>query len=112
MNQEFWSALDCVLDKSEIVIDRPIGSSHPRYPNVIYKVNYGYLKNTQSMDGGGIDVWLGTGERKIVGIICTIDSIKCDSEIKLLIGCSEKEIDYIYKFHNEYQYMKGILIRR
>ncbi len=64
------------------------------------------------MDGGGIDIWMGTEERKDVGIICTVDLLKRDSEIKILIGCNEKEIDYIYNFHNESQYMKGILIRR
>ena len=112
MNEEFWQAIDKLVAESEIVIDRPIGSSHPRYPNVVYEVAYGYLKNTQSPDGGGIDVWLGTGERTVVGIMCTVDLLKRDSEIKILIGCNEKEIDYIYAFHNESQYMKGILIRR
>lgn len=46
MNEEFWQAIDKIVDRSEIVIDRPIGSAHPRYPHVIYEVGYGYLKNT------------------------------------------------------------------
>lgn len=112
MNEEFWHTVDKIVMESEIVIDRPIGSSHPRYPNVIYKVGYGYLKNTRSPDGGGIDVWLGTDERKVVGIICSIDLLKRDSEIKILIGCNDDVINYIYNFHNESRYMKGILIRR
>ena len=53
---QFWSALDTLVRQSEIVIDRPRGSSHPRYPDFIYPVDYGYLKSTASMDGGGIDV--------------------------------------------------------
>lgn len=112
MNEEFWSALDKMVRESEIVIDRPKGSSHPRYPHIIYEVEYGYLKNTSSMDGDGIDVWLGTGAKEIVGIICTVDLLKRDSEMKILIGCNESEIEYIYRFHNDSQYMKGILIRR
>lgn len=112
MNEEFWKAIEKIIGESEIVIDRPIGSAHPRYPHIVYEVSYGYLKNTQSMDGGAIDVWLGTGEKKVAGIICTIDLLKRDSEIKILIGCNEKEIAYIYNFHNESPYMKGILIRR
>lgn len=111
-DEEFWKAIDKIVAESEIVIDRPVGSAHPRYPHVIYEVGYGYLKNTQSMDGGGIDVWMGTGERKVVGIMCTIDLLKRDSEIKILVGCNEKKIDYINNFHNESQYMKGLLIRR
>ncbi len=112
MNEEFWTAIDKLVSESEIVIDRPVGSAHPRYPHIIYEVGYGYLKDTQAMDGGGIDVWVGSGEKTVVGIICTVDLLKRDSEIKILIGCNEKEIDYIYNFHNDSQYMKGILIRR
>lgn len=61
---------------SEIVIDRPRGSVHPKYPDFIYRVDYGYLKNTTSMDGAGIDIWVGSGERKIDAIICTVDLMK------------------------------------
>lgn len=56
MNKEFWEALDNLVRESEIVIDRPKGTVHPRYQDLVYKVDYGYLKNTFSMDGGGIDV--------------------------------------------------------
>lgn len=112
MNEQFWQAIDKLVDESEIIIDRPVGSAHPRYPHIIYEVGYGYLKNTKSMDGGGIDVWVGSGEKRVVGIICTVDLLKRDSEIKILIGCDEKESAYIYKFHNDSQYMKGILLRR
>ncbi len=38
--------------------------------------------------------------------------MKKDSEIKILIGCTEHEKNIIYKIHNETQFMKGILIRR
>ena len=37
---------------------------------------------------------------------------KRDSEIKILVGCTEEEKLEIYKTHNETEYMKGILIRR
>ena len=108
----FWEALDSLVKDSEIVIDRPKGTAHPRYPDSIYKVDYGYLKNTSSMDGGGIDVWVGSGEKRIDAIMCIVDCLKRDSEIKILIGCTEEEKELVYQTHNETQYMKGILIRR
>jgi inorganic pyrophosphatase len=111
-DNSFWSALDTLVGKSEIIIDRPKGTAHPKYPNFIYKVNYGYLKNTTSMDGAGIDVWVGTNGKNIDAIMCIVDLMKRDSEIKILIGCTEEEKDIIYETHNETQYMKGILIRR
>ena len=64
------------------------------------------------MDGAGIDVWVGTSEKKIDAIICTVDVMKKDSEIKILIGCTEEEKAIIYETHNETPYMKGMFIRR
>lgn len=113
MNPEFWAALEQLTSDSEIVIDRPKGSAHPKYPDFIYKVDYGYLKNTSSMDGQGIDVWVGTEKRqRIDAIMCIVDLMKRDSEIKILMGCTEEEIEIVFQTHNETEYMKGILIRR
>lgn len=111
-DNDFWEALDLLVDNSEIVIDRPKGSVHPKYPDFVYKIDYGYLKDTSSMDGGGIDVWVGSGDKKIDAIMCIVDLMKRDSEIKILIGCTEEEKQMIYQTHNETEYMKGILIRR
>lgn len=111
-DNDFWEMLDFLVNDSEIVIDRPKGTAHPKYPDWIYKVDYGYLKNTSSMDGEGIDVWVGSGKRQIDAIMCIVDQVKRDSEIKILIGCTEEEKQLIYQTHNETQYMKGIMIRR
>ena len=111
-NEEFWNALDELVNKSEIVIDRPKGSAHPKYPDFIYRVDYGYLRDTSSMDGAGIDVWVGSGDKKIDAIMSIVDLKKRDSEIKIMIGCTEEEKTEVYQTHNETQYMKGILIRR
>ena len=112
-NEDFGSALDELVANSEIVIDRPKGTAHPRFPDFIYKVDYGYLNHTTSMDGGGIDVWVGSDkEKKVDAIMCIVDLMKRDSEIKILIGCTEEEKQLVYQTHNETQYMKGVLIRR
>ncbi len=50
MNPDFWTALDQLVSDSEIVIDRPKGSAHPKYPDFIYKVDYGYLNNTRDLE--------------------------------------------------------------
>ncbi|MCL2058207.1 MAG: inorganic pyrophosphatase [Oscillospiraceae bacterium] len=96
-----------------MVIDRPKGSRHPKYPSIVYPVDYGYLENTSSMDGGGIDIWQGTaGGCGVDAIICTVDSLKRDSEIKILINCSEEEKQLVLEAHNNSEYMKGILIHK
>ncbi len=111
-DNDFWAMLDSLVHESEIVIDRPKGTAHPKYPDFIYKVDYGYLKNTSSMDGAGIDVWVGSGKKQVDAIMCTVDLLKRDSEIKILIGCTEEEKQLVYQTHNETQYMKGIMVRR
>lgn len=112
INGGFWSAIDKLIIESKIVIDRPKGTKHPRF-DFIYPLDYGYLENTSSMDGGGIDVWRGSMNTDLCdAVICTVDLLKKDSEIKLLIGCTEVEKDSILRFHNESELMKGAMIRR
>ena len=109
----FWEALDTLVSSSKLVIDRPKGTHHPRFPEIIYPVDYGYLENTTSMDGHGIDVWHGTEPSgKFDAIICTVDLLKKDSEIKLLIGCTTEEKGIIMEFHNQGKFMKGLLLER
>ncbi len=101
MNSPFWAALDELMDKCEVSIDRPKGSSHPNWPDLVYPLDYGYLAGSKSGDGNEIDVWLGSmPERELVGIAVTVDAFKSDSEIKLLIGCNDGEIAMVSAFHN------------
>ena len=105
--------LDRLVAESEIVIDRPQGSRHPRFADYIYPLDYGYLKNTTAMDGGGIDVWRGTDAAcGVVAVICIVDIAKRDSEIKVLIGCTREEIEIVYDRLNNTDCMKGVLILR
>ena len=109
----FWDIVDQLVKETEIVIDRQKGTSHPRFPDFVYQVDYGYLDGTSSMDQEGIDVWVGSEpDRKVDAMICIVDRLKRDSEIKILIGCTEEEKLSVYRAHNETQYMKGIMIRR
>ena len=108
----FWTTLDRLAADSRLVIDRPLGSAHPRYPDFIYPFDYGYLENTTAMDGDGVDVWVGSlPERRVNAVICTVDLVKRDAEIKLLLGCTPQEAQTILKVHND-QGQAGLLIRR
>ena len=112
-NEAFWNMLTQMVEQSEIVIDRPKHASHPVMAHIIYPVDYGYLHNTSSSDNEGIDIWVGSEPEKTVqGILCTVDSWKRDSEIKILYGCTEADIQTIYDFSNARDGMKGILLRK
>ena len=41
-----------------IKVDRPIGSTHPKHPGLIYPINYGYIPNVFGGDGKELDVYL------------------------------------------------------
>lgn len=107
----YWDILDEFIKSNNLIIDRKKGTKHPKYLNMIYPVDYGYIANTKSMDGGGIDIFVG-GEKakRINGIICIADSVKNDSEIKIIYGCDENEIKVILNFLNNSDYMKAIFI--
>ncbi|EGB15329.1 hypothetical protein DND132_2124 [Pseudodesulfovibrio mercurii] len=109
----FWRAIDEIVNNSRLVIDRPAGSHHPKYRHVTYPLDYGYLADTASMDGGGIDVWRGrSGSTEPVAIACTVDLLKKDSEIKILLGCTPQEVETVLRFHNSSKYMKAIVVTR
>lgn len=100
-DNDFWSKLDKLVATSSLKIDRPRGSTHPRYPSFFYPLDYGYLENTLACDGGGIDVWVGSlSQRRITGVICTVDLEKRDAEVKILLGCTPQEAREILATHN------------
>jgi inorganic pyrophosphatase len=110
---DFWAKLDQLIASHEIIIDWPKGSAHPRFPEMTYPLDYGYLKGPRSGDGHEIDIWRGTlKDNDLVAIIYTVDTRKLDTEVKLLIGCTNDEITIINKFHNRDNSMSGIIIRR
>ena len=110
-NPAFWTAIDTLIREQPITIDRPKNTPHPRH-KFIYPLDYGYLEGTTAMDGG-IDIWRGSlPEARCDAIICTVDLLKRDAEIKLLIGCNEGEKQAVLDFHNGTGMMKGILVRR
>lgn len=107
----YWNYLERIVKTHEIIIDRPKGSHHPRFNNRIYPIDYGYLKDTTTVDGNGIDIFVGSlKENAVQGIFCTADILKNDTEIKILYNCTNEEIESIKDFI-ESKYMSGIFIR-
>ena len=53
INNDFWTAIDKLINSSKIVIHQPQRTVHLKFTDFIDKVDYGYLDDTSSMDNGG-----------------------------------------------------------
>jgi inorganic pyrophosphatase len=109
----YWKSLETLVAGSRVVIDRPKGSRHPRFPDMLYPLDYGFLEDTTGNDGAEADVWRGSAaEGAITGVVCTVDLMKRDAEVKILIDCTPDEIAVIHAFYNTGPYMNGLTIVR
>ena len=107
----FWEELDRLVAACDLVVDRPKGSLHPRY-GFPYPLDYGYLAGTRSGDGEGVDVWVGSMvEKTVTGVICTVDALQADAEVKVLLGCTPQEQELALATHNSGA-QAGILLER
>jgi inorganic pyrophosphatase len=104
----FWQTLSELIRTNSIILDRPKDTAHPRYADLIYPLDYGYLGNTFAGDRAGIDVWIGSMDDKtLTGILCTFDKLKRDTEIKLLIGCTLEDVQTIRNFNTLHSKTNG-----
>ncbi len=66
-----------------VLVDRPLGSAHPDYPDLIYPVNYGYVPGIMSPDGEdqdayilGVDVPLKRFSGRVIAVIHRLDDVE------------------------------------
>lgn len=100
-----------ILNKEVIVfIDRKINSIHPKYNDIIYQVNYGYIKDVLAPDGEYQDAYvLGVNNEIEVfkGVVIAIIERLDDIEHKLIVvpkgfNYTNEEIDKIVNFQEKY----------
>lgn len=71
----------------ELVIDRPLGTKHPKH-GFVYEVNYGYLPNTKAPDNDDLDAYfLGADKsvKKAKGVCKAIVHRLSDDDDKLVV---------------------------
>ncbi len=114
VGERFWQHLQDLVNSSKIVIDRPKGSVHPGFPDSPpYPVDYGYLKGTCAIDGAEVDCFVGSlGLRNVTGVMCTVDIMKKDCELKILIGCTQLEMNLAYGHLDSPSFFSACLIFR
>lgn len=100
-----------ILGKSvSVKVDRPIGSKHPEYEDIIYPLNYGYIEGISSPDGEEQDVYiLGVDEpvNNFDGKIIAVISREDDNEEKWVaapegVVFDQAQIEEAVRFQEKY----------
>ena len=67
----------------KVVVDRPLGTYHPKYKDLFYSVNYGYVEGIIAADGEEQDAYiLGVNEPikeftgKVIAVIHRFDDVE------------------------------------
>jgi inorganic pyrophosphatase len=109
----FFANLQELAAASPLVVDRPKGSVHPRVPQAVYPVDYGYLDGTVGGDGAGVDVFRGSAAGAgVTGVFLTADPLKRDVEIKVLIDCTPEEVGQVRRLLDEVLEVGGLFVPR
>ena len=77
----------------KVIIDRPLGSHHPKHKDIIYPVNYGYIPGVIASDGEEQDAYiLGVNEpiTQFVGKVIAVIHRLNDIEDKLVVAPENK----------------------
>lgn len=99
------------------IIDRPIGSKHPNYPNTIYPINYGYTTEYMAEDNQYQDIYLLSIDYPIKtfnGVVIAVYRRDNDNEDKWILSIDESSYsdEYILnKINFQEKHFKGRLLR-
>ena len=93
-----------------VIIDRPLGTYHPKHKDIFYPVNYGYISGVMAGDGEEQDAYvLGVNEplQEFTGVVTAIIHRIDDVEDKWVVApedvkFSKEEILEQVKFQEQY----------
>ena len=98
-------------------VDRPIGSRHPLYEDMIYPINYGYVDGVFAGDGDEQDVYVfGTDKplNEFEGVVIAVYHRFRDNEDKWIVsldGRDYSDAEILKTIQFQEQFFKGELIR-
>ena len=94
----------------KVTIDRPMGSHHPNYKDIIYPINYGYIDGIIAPDGEAQDAYVlgvNTAVDEFTGKVIAIIHRHNDIEEKWVVApegfdFSDEEISNQVRFQEQY----------
>ena len=95
-----------------MVVDRPLGSTHPKHKNIVYGVNYGYTPDFIGGDGEeqdayilGVDTPLSAFRGRVIAVIRREDDVE-EKWVVAPKGTAFTEEDVRRETHFQEQYFK------
>lgn len=93
-----------------VTVDRPLGSFHPKHPDIYYPVNYGYIEGIMAPDGEEQDAYIlgvNVPVDKFIGTVIAIIHRFDDVEDKWVVApeymsFSKEEIEAAVHFQEQY----------
>ena len=96
----------------KVVVDRPLGSSHPKHEDIVYPVNYGYIPGLMAPDGEEQDAYilgihepLQEFEGRVIAIIHRLDDVE-DKWVVVPEGMSFTKEEIIAQVAFQEQYFR------
>ncbi len=112
-NAFFWQKVDTLYLSSGFRQTRKKGDVHPVFKNLIYPTDYGHVADTKSVSGEGVSVYAGSLSRNVItALVVAADILAKELDVKVLVGCTDEEVDDVLRFLNQTDYQKTVLIRR
>ena len=96
--------------KVKVIIDRPLGTYHPKHKDIYYSLNYGYIEGIIANDGEeqdayivGIDSPLKEFEGEVIAIIHRLDDVE-DKWVVAPVGkyFAKEEIEKLVSFQEKF----------
>lgn len=98
-------------------VDRPLGSAHPNYADMIYPINYGYVDGVIAGDGEEQDVYIFGADKpieKFEGRVIAVYHRTNDNEDKWIVSIDERDYtneEILKAIYFQEQYYQGKLFR-
>ena len=101
----------------ECTMDRPMGTYHPRFPDIYYPINYGYVNGVMAGDGAeqdvyilGVDKPLETFTGKVIAVFHRHNDVE-DSWIVAPEGMDFSDEEIMRQIHFQEKFFDGVLYR-
>ena len=100
----------------KVIVDRPLGTHHPKHRNIFYTVNYGYVPGIIAQDGEEQDAYiLGVTEAvsefegKVIAIIHRLDDVE-EKWVVVPEGCAFTKEEIMEQVAFQEQYFRTEII--